>query len=71
MHAVFCALQVLKTLGFDMHVPTVFWFTSTYLCIAGFEEDGPARLISQYPGCGIAPVAMKRRERAPCAGSGK
>jgi len=39
---------VLKTLGFDMHVPTVFWFTSTYLCIAGFEEDGPARLISQF-----------------------
>lgn len=39
---------VLQTLGFDLHVPTVFWFTSAYLCVAGYEDDCPTRLIAQF-----------------------
>lgn len=40
--------RVLQSLGFDLHVPTVFWFTSTYLCVAGYEAECPTRLTAQF-----------------------
>jgi serine/threonine protein kinase len=37
--------EILRTLGFDLHVPTLYWFTSTLLCVAGYEEESLTRKI--------------------------
>jgi hypothetical protein len=41
--------EILRRVGFDLHIPTLFWFTSCYLCIAGYEEyTSSARLIAEF-----------------------
>jgi hypothetical protein len=41
--------EILRQVGFDLHIPTLFWFTSCYLCIAGYEEStSSTRLIAEF-----------------------
>jgi hypothetical protein len=41
--------EILRQVGLDLHIPTLFWFTSCYLCIAGYEESSsPARMIAEF-----------------------
>jgi len=41
--------EILRQVGFDLHLPTLFWFTSCYLCIAGYEDSSsPTRLIAEF-----------------------
>jgi hypothetical protein len=41
--------EILRQVGFDLHIPTLFWFASCYLCIAGYEESGSLpRLLTEF-----------------------
>jgi hypothetical protein len=41
--------EILRRVAFDLHLPTLFWFTSCYLCIAGYEDSSsPTRSIAEF-----------------------
>jgi hypothetical protein len=50
--------EILRSLGFDLHLPTLYWFTSTLLCVAGYEEDSLTRKIA----CFLADLSLLDEE---------